>query len=229
MRYREMYDTAFARLSHDDAPPRLVLGEHVPAAEERLSARLPAALREIYFSPAAAWLGQLHAPNFSYSRVTMQEGALEFWDGYNHERVLGIAEADLGADDPPVLIGRGLISDSWQYTGPVDWKPFVPSLSGFLLHALHVNAAYRHMRFRARHSSSGWAMFPMLRERFPEIIRGPHLYGMEEVVFGEEGRVIAIGAYSLHAGARTAEDAAAIEEATGGLLAPREGARMEEW
>jgi len=41
--------------------------------------------------------------------------------------------------------------------------------------------------------------------------------------------VIAIGAHSLHAGARTAEDAAAIEEATGGLLAPREDARMEEW
>jgi hypothetical protein len=229
MRFREMYDAAFARLSHESPPSSPEMDAHVRAAEERLGARLPAALREIYLSPGASWIHGLRAANFSYSRVAMEEGALEFWDGYAQERVLGIAEADLGADDPPVLVGMGPMSDGWHYGGPVDWKPFVPSLSGFLLHALHVNAAYRHMRFRAWNSSSGWAMFPILRERFPEIIRGPHPYGMPEIVFGEEGRVITINEYSLHAGARTAEDAAAIEEATGGLLAPREGARMMEW
>ncbi|HEU4455856.1 MAG TPA: hypothetical protein VFR81_22515 [Longimicrobium sp.] len=228
MRYLEMYDAALARLSDARDPSEPPLAKYVAAAEERMGARIPAALRQVYFSHAASWLRGLIAPDYPFSRLAVVEGALQFWEGRGHERVLGIAEAELGADDPPLVIGRGMISDSWLHGGPVEWEPFVPAASGFLLHALHASALRRHMRFRAARVTPEWEMVPMLRERFPEIGRTRNTDGGWEIFFGAEGRLISAEPWTTRAGARTAEDAAAIEEATGGLLSPREDVKPEE-
>lgn len=216
MSFRESYDAAFARLSHEP-PPSGSPEEAVAAAEARVGTRLPAALREAYLSDARSWLESagVRPPD----RLAVEEGALAFLDGWGLESMLGVALGDSGADDPPVLRGHGMISDGFPYRGPMDWQPYSRSLHGCLMAHLYVHAAGKAMRFR------GWTrsgdLVAAVRAAFPEIpVRRRDDYWLyDETIHGAGGQLVVLADDFVAAGVRTAEDARAFEAATGGRLA----------
>jgi len=204
------YDAVLARLLSPLTPSDGIPDQEIAEAEGRLGFRLPLLLREFYLRAGANKVLMCPAENEFVRPVDLQveNGWLTVWSENQGVVYHGIREVHVGIEDPPV---------SYTWTGDYgDADELTVPLSVYLLETLMMQCAVHDMNYASVPETVQVQTLPAEEdgwERIVSVHNGGEFFVRDGQALWITGRPESD--YFVHAGARTAEDAAAINTMLG--------------